>query len=467
MNLLDKNWYGLLILVALTIFSCEDAHDIGLGLDPEGLRLKVLYTEIPLEASNVRIDSIRTSNDVRLLIGKNSNPIFGTTTSTAYSRLTFLTAIPSSSIYDDDLTDYGQDPIVYDSIVFNMDIKKVHSNDILPSQSFEIYQVEDTLFAGAFYLSDFNIPYNSSASEGSFSFNLSESEIGYLEDDSTYLLSFRLNDSMGEKMMAYVKDASISLNASTWYDYKGIAIVPDPANTALIGISPNDSTSIKVHYHIQDFYEESGVVKDSLFQDSLTLDLTLGGSGLYYSQISTDRSGSLMMAENGDYNKFSVNDGNVYLQPASGIFPKVDLTALTDFFNENPNIQVNRMEFAIETQENTNFYNNASNMRFMFVDNEDGSKINAQGLVANQLINTAILTDNGYLSGTSEVLTTELDNTTLTYQGIPTFFGQLVENKTLEIDHAILMPTDITTPDFSVIDEKNGFRIKLYYTLPE
>lgn len=466
MNLLDKNWYGLLILVTLTIFSCEDAHDIGLGLDPEGLSVKVLYTEIPLEASNVRVDSIRTSNDVRLLIGKNSNPIFGTTTSTAYSRLTFLTSIPSSSIYDDDLVDYGQDPIVYDSIVFNLDIKKVHSNNILPTQSFEIHQVEDTLFAGAFYLSDFDIPYNSASSEGSISFNLSESEIGYLADDSTYLLSFRLNDSMGEKLMEYVKDESISLNASTWYDYKGIAIVPDPSNTALIGISPNDSTSIKIHYHIQDYYEESGVVKDSLF-DSYTMDLTLGGSGLYYSQISTDRSGSLMMAENGDYNQFSVNDGNIYLQPASGIFPKVDLTALTDFFNENPNIQVNRMEFAIETQENSQFYSNVSDLRFMYVDNDDGSKINSQGIIANQLLTTTILTDNGYLSGTSEVLTTNLDNTTLTYQGIPTFFAQLVENQTLEVDHAILMPTDITTPDFSIFDEETGFRIKLYYTLPD
>ncbi|WP_420582398.1 DUF4270 family protein [Reichenbachiella sp.] len=467
MNLLDKNWYGLLIIAALTIFSCEDSHDIGLGLDPEGLSVKVLYTEIPLEATNVRIDSIRTSNDVRLLIGRNSDPIFGTTTSTAYSRLTFLTAIPSSPTYDDDLIDFGKDPVVFDSIVLNMDIKKVHSNDILSSQSFNIYQVQDTLFAGAFYLSDFNAPYDPATPEGSFSFNLSESEIGYLEDDSTYLLSFRLNDSMGEKLIGYVKDESISLNASTWYDYKGIAIVPDPSNTALIGISPNDSTSIKIHYHIQDYYEESGIVKDSLFTDSLTMDITLGGSGMYYSNISTDRSGSLMMAENGDYNEFLVNDGNVYLQPASGIFPKLDLAPLKDFFADHPNIQVNRMEFALETQENSQFYANTPNMRFMFVDAGDGSKINAQGLIANQLFNTTILTDNGYLSGTSEVLTTELDNTTLIYQGIPTLFGQLVENKSLEVDHAILMPTDITTPDFSIFDEESGFRIKLYYTIPD
>lgn len=467
MNLLDKNWPGLLIVVALAIFSCEDANDIGLGLDPDGVRVNVLYEELPLKATNVRVDSVRTSNASRFLIGRNSDPIFGTTSSTAYSRLTFLTALETSADINSDLEDFGQDPFVYDSITINLDIKKVHTNDILAPQTFDVYQLEDSLFAGVYYLSNFDVPYNTAEKQGSFTFNISISEVGYLEDDSTYLLSFKLNDTMGQKLMDFAKDTDVSLNQATWYNYKGIAIVPDPSNTALIGISPNDSTSIQVHYHIQDYYEENSIIKDSLYQDSLTMNLTLGGSGAYYSKIETDRSGSLMAAEAGDYNEFETGDGNVYLQPATGIFPKVDLSTLKAFFDANPTIQVNRMEFAVETEENSEYYANTSDLRFMFAGQESGSKINAIGLATNQVINTAILTDNGYLSGSSEILATRLDQTSLIYSGIPTFFGQLVENSTLEVDHAIVMPTDMTTPDFSVFNEENGFIIKLYYTLPE
>lgn len=467
MNLLDKNWPGLLIVVALAIFSCEDAHDIGLGLDPDGVRVNVLYEEIPLQAKNVRIDSIRTSNATRFLMGKNTDPIFGTTTSSAISRLTFLTAIESNSAYDSDLEDFGQDPIIFDSIMLNLDIKKVHTNNISAPQTFDVYQLEDTLFAGVYYLADFDIAYNTTEKLGSFTFNISESEVGYLEDDSTYLLSFRLEDSMGEKMMEIAKDEDVSLNQATWYDFKGIAIVPSASNTAILGISPNDSTSIRVHYHIQDFYKEGDILKDSLYKESLTMNLTLGGSGAYYSKIESDFAGSLMSAENGHYNAFETGDGHAYLQPATGIFPKVDLSPLKSFFDAHPTIQINRLEFAVETQENSQYYANTPNLRFMYADAADGSEINAIGLTTNQVVNTAILTDNGYLGGSSEILATPLDETSLIYQGIPTFFGQLVENGTLEIDHAIVMPTDMTTPDYSVFDEENGFIIKLYYTLPE
>lgn len=478
MNLLDKNWSGLLIVAALAIFSCEDANDIGLGLDPDGINVSVLYTELPLTATNVRIDSIRTSRDSRILIGKHSDATFGTTTATGLSRLAFTAALPSDTTYSSDPEEFGEEVYILDSVVLRLDVKKVHSNNINPVQKFQVFQLEDTLQSTAYYLSDFHTPYNTSNLLGEFSFKLSSFRIDALELDSTYLLSYRLSDEMGQEILDIAKSqTSIDKGNSTlWYDYKGIAIVPDAANTALIGVSPVDSTSLEVHYHIVDYFYEDAqktIVKSTLYEDSLSLNLSLSTGNAYYSKIETDRSGSLMAAETGDYNSFKTGDGYIYLQPSSGIFPKLDLDTLTQFLNspENSNIQINRMEFALETFKNGSYFSNVPNVRYMFIEGDDGSKINVKGITTNNVVSTAIMTDAAYSTqGGAEYLTAVLDDTDDTmpmYGGVPTIFAQLVESEVLTLDHLILLPTDITTPDFSIFDEETGFKVKLYYTLPE
>lgn len=466
MNLLDKNWYGLLILVALTIFSCEDAHDIGLGLDPEGLSLKVLYTEIPLEASNVRIDSIRTDGDSRLLIGKNIDPVFGTTRSILYSQLSFTSGV---------LIPTGDHKYVIDSTVITLDIDKVHSSDPivqssigeLPIQHFDIYQLTDTLFSSSNYLSEFNTPYRTDKKEGSFDVELNSDRIRD-KDSLTYTLQYRLSDAFGEELFDIATEeqgSSVSPAGALKYEYKGIAIVGSETNNLLLGIKPLDSTNITIHYHEIDPYIENNISTDSIYTDSLTL--TVSMASFFYNKITTDRTGSLMAAEKGNYNSFDTGDGNVYLQPASGIFPKLDLDTLTQFFKQHPNIQINRLEFVAETTENNTYSENIGDLRYFYTKEADGSKINTTGLVTNVIFETAVMTDNGYLARIPEILISNLDETSLSYEGYPTFFGQLVETGSLEIDHAIVMPTDMTTPDFSVFDAKTGFRIKLYYTLPD
>ncbi|WP_176214733.1 DUF4270 family protein [Reichenbachiella faecimaris] len=458
---MDKNWPGLLIVVALAIFSCEDASDIGLGLDPDGVRVNVLYEELPLAATNVRIDSIRTSNSSRLLIGKYADPIFGTTVSTALSQINLTNTLSGLS---------GDDHYyVVDSTVINLNINKAHTDDISNVQSFTVYQLTDTIFTSGYYLSDFITNYRTDESFGNFDIKLSASSLNLI-DEKNYLVQKKLSASLGDELFAIAngqKGNSVSPSGALRYEFKGIAIVGDAANNVLLDIDHVDSTNIRVHYHVVDPYTEDGNSLDSVLVDSLFLNYSLGSNGAYYNQISTDRSGSLMSSETGNYNGFTTGDGNIYLQPASGIFPKLNFDALNQFFAANPNIQINRMEFSIETKENSAYNSNVGNFRFLYVDQADGSKINTNGLLTNILGETAILSDAGYISGSSEPLIASLDETSLTYTGVPTFFAQLVETGSIEVDHIILVPQDVTTPDFSVFDEETGFIIKLYYTLPE
>lgn len=474
MNLLAKNWSGLLIVATLAIFSCEDSSDIGLGLDPDGIRVNVLYTELPLEATNVKIDSVRTSGDSRLLVGRNFNPIFGDITSSAISRLSYLNSVttgPATLMEDRDKD--GKQIYYIDSAVLYLELKKVHTDNIVPTQNFNIYQLADTLFPGPSYLSDFNTPYLTGELQGQLSIRLNEDSIRnfVLKDSLQYVITTRLTDSFANKVFGYAADDQETASSNLIYDYKGIAIVPDPSNTVLLGFSPADSSSIRIHYHIRDHYvDENSVETDSLYADSLSLNLALNGALTYYSQITVDRSASLMNAETGNYNSFKVGDGNIYLQPASGIYPKVNLDTLANFLAAHPNIQVNKMEIDIETRENGKYQATPQNLRFVHVNGADGSKINASGitsLIPSVRADAIILSDNGYLANTLQPLIAPLNETSLIYTGTPTFFTQLVESQSATADHVILMPEDVTTPDFSIFDEETGFRIKLYYTLPE
>lgn len=466
MNLLDKNWYGLLIIVTLTIFSCEESHDIGLGLDPDIISIEVLYTELPLEATNIRIDSIRSDNDTRLLIGKNTDPIFGTTRSILYSQLSFTSGV---------LIPSDDHKYIIDSTVINLDIDKVHSSDIdvqtsigpLPTQHFDIYQLTDTLFSTGNYLSNFNTPYRTDKKEGSFDLELNSDRIRD-KDSLTYTIQFRLSDGFGEELFdiaTEVQGSSVSPAGALKYEHKGIAIVGSESNTLLLGIKPLDSTNITIHYHEVDPFIENNISTDSIYADSLML--TVSMASFFYNKITTDRTGSLMANENGDYNSFDTGDGNVYLQPASGIFPKLSFDTLTQFFLQHPNIQINRLELVAETAQNNVYNENVRDLRYLYIKEADGSKINTAGLITNVLFETAVMTDNGYLARIPEILISNLDETSLTYEGYPTFFGQLVETGSLEIDHSVVMPIDMTTPDFSVFDASSGFKIRLYYTLPQ
>lgn len=471
MNLLDKNWLGLLIIAAIAFFSCEDSSDIGLNLDPDGIRLDVLYAELPLEATNVSIDSIRTSGDTRLLIGRDVDPVFGEINSSAICRLSYINAVttgPASLM--DDMDEDGKQIYFIDSAVMYMKIRKVHTSSFSAEQTLNVYQLADTIFPGPSYLSKFETPYLTDQLEAQFNLVLNEDSIRdfVAKDSLQYVVKTRMSDDFAERIFGYMRDDSESATSKIIYDYKGIAIVGDPANTALIGFSPSDSTGIRIHYHIRDHYVEDSQEKDSVYLDSLTLNLVMNGAGAYYNRVSLDRSGSLMSAAGDPYESFLADPDNIYLQPLSGIYPKVDMDTLVKFLAANPAIQINRMEFDMETTENSKYQGNVQDLRFVYVDEEDGSRINATSLSSQFfLFEAAILTDNGYLANIPEPQLATLDETSMKYSGFPTFFAQLVESDQIEVDHVILMPRDVTTPDFSIFDRETGFKIKLYYSLPE
>jgi len=81
---------AVLSISVLMASSCTDPSDIGLELDPENNQLGVFYTEIPLSASMILLDSINTTNSNVLMAGGDVSPFFGTTEAIGFSRVNYV-----------------------------------------------------------------------------------------------------------------------------------------------------------------------------------------------------------------------------------------------------------------------------------------------------------------------------------------------------------------------------------------
>src|SRR5690606_14942559 len=75
------------IFTTLLISSCSDPATVGLELAPGNNQIGVFYQEFVLDAQMVLLDSFSTTNSNVLVVGNESDDLFGKTESTGYSRL--------------------------------------------------------------------------------------------------------------------------------------------------------------------------------------------------------------------------------------------------------------------------------------------------------------------------------------------------------------------------------------------
>lgn len=514
MNLLDKTWKLLLVVVAVSIFSCEDpASEIGLGLNSDALLTEVAYADITLTADNIFIDSLRTSNNGRLMLGRIQDEIFGTTTASALMRL----SASSTGVQDlefemkldtlhPDLSPLRVDTLwqryVFDKAWLNLEIEYGHGQFIANPQTYYFHLLDEELVSGVYYLADFETRLQERAAEDAATITLNEdllkSAIEYAGDTSfTYVERLNLSNSYYDMFIDIFSQDDISGELSE--RIHGLAIVPDENNDVMLGILPGGKTNIEVRYFVyQDEYRfrknEDGTVvelEESERFSSAPIDtvvMTLSLNNLRYSQITTDRSGSLM----GDYtdnspNAFDIGDGNVYLNPITGIYPKVSLQPVIDFFNTFDEdagefIQINRAQFYVGTDvlNQGEYVNLNDNFRFLFPGTS--GQIRARSLITPELqINAGILRDNSYLTGDQQILAANLSYDSLDshhlYQATMTVFTQRLksinsmdEEERLDLglnleDEIVLMPTDVTSANRTIFSS-DSIKLRLYYTQP-
>jgi hypothetical protein len=157
--------------------------------------------------------------------------------------------------------------------------------------------------------------------------------------------------------------------------------------------------------------------------------------------------------------EFVAEDGNVYLQPATGILPVIDISPYLAFSDTIGNAVINRMEIEIGPNLIVDF-EAPTNIRYLFL--KEG-KINGPGAISNPG-NNLVLDDNAYLSnGVTPATHIYEGGTVKKYSGTMTIFSELLTRKVLTYTKLVLLPQDVTTFRKAAFN-KDAVRLKIFYT---
>lgn len=464
MNLLDRLWRIIPVLLMGILVGCEESNEIGDVLTLGENNIEVLYKEISLPASNIFIDSIRTDNDGRVLVGNYNDPEFGHSIATAYSQFTLNNTSfqPRKDVSNE---------FIIDSAFLDLSVSYYHSNDSMQSHSFELHTLSDTLLSNVYYLSDFKTPINTEiiSSTNTFVYNslIDSIRINLENTFSTQLLK-HLDESIVTRYSLdesdNVTDTVYNINQDALKDYfKGIALVASPSNNSLIGFNFSNNTSrLEIHYRIKGETESQEVSSHIEFSTSSAF-------SNYYS-LDMDRSSTALNILDKDERLIDpIQSGNsiLYLQPGSGIHPVINFKPYLDFVGTLDNIIINRADISLsitDTNSSFKYFNKPSDLRFFLY--SGGRNINVPGLLNNSIDNTLILNNNTYFGAQPTHFRPVFNETENSYSGDITLFSQFVESGDIIADSLIVIPTDVSSMN-RVIFDGNSVKMKIYYTVPK
>ncbi|MEQ9299347.1 MAG: DUF4270 family protein [Cyclobacteriaceae bacterium] len=433
MNLLDRNVVsGLMLSALLLFFSCEDPGEIGLTVNPDRDEIDVKLKRFTLPFKNVFNDSVRTDISGRLIVGAIDDPIFGRTVASSFTQFNLdFDGDPASSTSAE-----------MDSVVLHLAYSYWHGFDFSQRQTFNVYQLADTLFNTVTYLNNMSTDIDSRL--------LGTATVEVVPEQDT-VLSIRISDRFANILF---EEAREFIAESIFRDeLKGLAIIPDENNTVIVGFDPFDeSTRMSIYYSIPEFEIDS---LEYRFEFS-------GDNTIRYNRYLNDRSNSVM-ADAQNKTVFDSPDGLVHWQPATGIMPVIDFSPFKEFTDSLDHLVISRAEIEIGPSLLHGIYpsiNPPAETRYIFA--KDGN-IDGPGTVFDPA-NNAILDNNSYLSGTFNVDSHGYDEiVTQSYRGTLTIYLELLATGQIEFGEVAMLPRTISTFDQASFS-KEGVELKVYYT---
>ena len=479
MNLWVKRT-GQLFIAVLFLMSCEDDSFL-LGFKGKE-KFQGKYQELSLGSSVMLVDSVITDNvggTIRLLTGRYLDDVFGEVRSESYTEFYPSTKvqIDATSVLDSVTIQFRLDTYVYGSAGTSNEQFYIHE---LTEQLSDSILEQGTGFR---YYFNSGITYNptpiaSATMEVSYDSLKKNSSLSEASQD-TIQLTFKLENTSGfsVRLFDFAKNRVVTDSALVPQfrsEFYGLAIVPDPLNTKIIGFNPRSVLSrITIHYHTDT-------------EDSLTRTHFLGN--ISFNQVVTDRSSS-ELAGLSAYQEFEVSNG--YIQSGSPVITQLDLTEFYNFVQDIPEMTINSAELSFTptgivdgleppTQLSVRLQNENNNQFLNLLVNDDREfltgyeQLFSEGryYTAGGDFNLSPSTSTALLppsQGQSVVLSyLESENR---YTGFMTLFMQnLFENKTKE-DKIFYVSLNPLSPAVGktvnrVVFDKSSVKLKIYYTIP-
>ena len=442
MNLLAKG-VGAICILAL-VLSCEDPNEIGLNINPNLQNLNVLFTEFPLDASNVQLDSVNTTVNGRLMMGKLNDPVFGVSTATGYTQLrpsSFSTSFPEGSAYD--------------SLIMNVSGTYLYGDGMDQTQRISIHQLSEGIVDTVTYYS-FNTRSFNSESIGELEYTITGTR------PDTLRLSARMSDAFGESLFNTASTDTVAFRNSSNFDefFKGLAFVSDPGNSMVFTANVETGGTFMTLY----FSAPDDTVARSInfLFNAFTSNQFNGNS--YFSNITTDVSGTPVAAITERFTEFDPIDNKIFSQAGNALYPKINLDPMREFV-ENNRIKVNRADIVIENVEAFNEGFEPPESLFFFITNETNNFLpvtigNSRGLRAVQAETAAT-----FNIGNELVIPFQEDGERQ-YEGTVTIYIQAAI-----IDGVLEVPEEILLVPFRSSSSLNRFsfdasqvKMRLFYT---
>lgn len=302
--------YKFLILMffGLLMFSCDsdvDAGEFVVGADYLAIKNKVISIDtVTINVSTIKLDSLVTSSESRILVGNYDDPLFGKVKADSYFQVSTSSFNLYSENSDTDATGY-----VFDSIAMILRYDDYYYADTTKVQTLNIHRVtkkfKPNVDDDSFY-NNSALDYNS-ASLGTITYK--PKPIG---KDS---INIKLDNEFGLELFNKFKNNEIS-TTSEFTDYlKGFVLKSD-SNTSGSVIGFNLSSVLRLYYSkgkgdTEDFYEKEFTISDVAKQ---------------FNSVSSDRAGTLIqdlpLSKINLSSSYTGNKG--FIQSGTGIVCRVD-----------------------------------------------------------------------------------------------------------------------------------------------
>ncbi|MFT7055578.1 MAG: hypothetical protein ACI905_002575 [Roseivirga sp.] len=362
-----KKFVAFLLIFGF-LFSCEKSGDFGFGSDDVS-PVEFLVQNVPMTSSVVMLDSLLTSNLNIGLIGAVSDPNFGNTEATTYSRLNLrksvLNAISTEAILDSVKLN------IRVGYLFNTSNKEVN---------LEMYklaeELEDTVHTTA----------SSTA--------ISEELIlqgTFVVDNLDSIYSLDVSADFGNNLFELMRSDDVSITNQSAFEniFPGVAFKSLASSNNVFGINLDEITNITFYYRDLD---SSGEVTLAA-----THALTFGSLEHYYG-LALDKSGSQLDGLTETNTLFTPTSGLRYFQSGVGIVTKLDISEFQNFSEQNPEIIINSAQFSLGPIEDLPTGVNPPNTLLLLLTDSENTRISdrtgfraVQQDGANQIANTAPL----------------------------------------------------------------------------
>jgi len=321
-----KNLFFWTLLGLGLLISCDSSRNEYLAgddwVEPD-VRMKLIDT-LSLKMSTILMDSVITSGQSKLLLGRTKDDIFGEVKSSSFFEIT-----PSAYSVTNKTT------AVYDSIALFLTYNDYYYGDTLKTFKLNVYPVENRikLRSDGYLYNTSNTTYTSNEI-GSASF------LPRPTKEDAYL-KIKLNNNYGQSLFNLIKSGTVTNQEYFLNFFKGLALVPSDENQAFLSFGLTDeitasnetfTTVMRMYYHSK---SENGTESSQY-----TIDFNVN-SALQYNKITHDFTGSELenLTSKNPLNSQQANN-KAYQFSALGIYTKIEVPYIKNILNLYPNVTI-------------------------------------------------------------------------------------------------------------------------------